>query len=153
MKIIFLDIDGVLVPCVKDVWTFQEEQVKLLKEVIEERNYKIVISSSWRIEGITHPRSQLRNELEKSGLMEHLYRPDWHTPNYNAEPCLQGDDTIATKRPREIDLYLQRRPEVKEYLILDDDEWEFSEEQKPHVIRTDSIKGLTKEDIEKHNGV
>jgi len=56
MKIIFLDIDGVLnvIPQGRDKYgmIFHPEFVENLKYIIEQTNAKIVISSSWRIDGI-----------------------------------------------------------------------------------------------------
>lgn len=57
MKIIFLDIDGVLAVChgVRDCYgsLFHEEYTQNLKRIIDETEAKIVISSSWRKSSLT----------------------------------------------------------------------------------------------------
>ncbi len=57
MKIIFLDIDGVLnvIPEGRDEYgsLFHDHLVENLKSIIEATNAKIVISSSWRKDGLT----------------------------------------------------------------------------------------------------
>lgn len=53
MKIIFLDVDGVLIKLssfikTKHTTTFDSEQVKILQDVLEYTGARIVVSSSWR---------------------------------------------------------------------------------------------------------
>jgi hypothetical protein len=143
MKIIFLDIDGVLSTTNESYWNFNIGCVERLKQILE-YGYKIVISSTWKTLGITDDKSRLKQELTKHGLIEYLYMPDWSTPILIEDPSLW--DYCATdselKRPREISLYLQNHPEVENYLILDDDEWKFTDEQQRRVIKTDVLKGL-----------
>lgn len=52
MKVIFLDIDGVLIKLydkVKKTYTeFDADRVEILKRMLDEHDFKIVISSAWR---------------------------------------------------------------------------------------------------------
>ena len=49
MKIIFLDIDGVLLPIDSKDKIITEDKMLLLKELIQETNSKVVLSSTWRL--------------------------------------------------------------------------------------------------------
>ena len=53
MKVIFLDIDGVLnySGCkekIGGIFFVNDERIKILKEIIDKTNAKIVLSSTWR---------------------------------------------------------------------------------------------------------
>ena len=84
MKIIFLDIDGVLNSdiyyrkvdrSVKDWTRFDPKAVELINKLIDEFSAKIVVSSTWRFGAV----KQLTSELKKSGLIKFLHN-DWKTP-------------------------------------------------------------------------
>ena len=137
MKIIFLDIDGVLnsktyyktVDRTKKDWNrFNPLAVEMIKRLIEEFKSSIVISSTWRFAFV----KELKNELIKSGLVKYLHK-DWKTPE--AYPSHRGE---------EINLWLDNHPEAIDYVIIDDDE-NILEEQKNWFIRTDINEGMTEE--------
>ena len=75
MKVIFLDVDGVLNSvrwmksdeCVTNggIFGMDTQAVKLLKYIIEKTDAKIVVSSSWRIGGITEG-SHFHDELKRT---------------------------------------------------------------------------------------
>lgn len=132
MKVIFLDIDGVLNHQKHYEWLmttneptpmqrtypyteFNPESCKLLKEVIDETDAQIVVSSSWRLDGL----AKINKLLRFFGL-----------PNaIDITPCLN------TARGIEIDAWLAAHPEVDKYVILDDDE-DMNTEQMPFFIKT-----------------
>ena len=69
MKVIFLDVDGVLTS--EDYlngveFDLSEEKIKLLKKIVEQTNAKIVLSSSWKNKTRNFP--VLENLLNKNGL-------------------------------------------------------------------------------------
>ena len=114
MKIIFLDIDGVLnsakyyksVNSKKKNWNrFDPNVVKLLKELIEEFNLSLVISSTWRFGAV----QMLKDELTKSGLKKYLHK-DWKTP-----------EIYPSRRGTEIKMWLVKHSEIENQLFLDDD--------------------------------
>lgn len=142
MKVIFLDIDGVLNHEQHYKWLmetdeptpmqrtypyteFNPESCRLLKEIIWETNAKIVVSSSWRLAG----EDRLKLLFKNLGL-----------PNiYSTTPCLN------TARGIEIDAWLATHPEVDGYIILDDDE-DMNAEQMPFFIKTNPYEdGLNEE--------
>lgn len=139
MKIIFLDVDGVLnsaeyyrkVARKKKDWDrFNPRAVKIIKRLVEEFNSKIVISSTWRY-GLV---KELKNELTKSELIKHLHK-DWKTPVIHPSHNNRGN---------EIKAWLNIHPEVNKYVIIDDDE-NILEEQKENFIKTDINEGMTEE--------
>jgi hypothetical protein len=137
MKIIFLDIDGVLNSetyyrtverRVKNWTRFDPKVVDFIIKLIEEFTLKIVISSTWRFGAI----KQLNNELKKSGLIKFLHK-DWNTPQ-----------TYPPHKGKEIQIWLQKHPDIHEYLILDDDE-SILNEQKPRFVKTNLTNGMQEE--------
>jgi hypothetical protein len=141
MKIIFLDIDGVI--CVN--WIdqidefghgFNNDYVKNLQTIIEKTDAKIVISSTWR----------------KSGLPE--MQRMWEMRNLPGK-VIDITPVLWTKRGEEIAEYLRENP-CDSYAIIDDDN-DFLDEQKPFFVRTSVNEhdgsfnglGLTKKCAEK----
>lgn len=141
MKIIFLDIDGVI--CVN--WMefvdefghgFHKDYVDNLAEIINSTGAKIVMSSTWRKAGL--------NEMKRM----------WEMRDLPGE-LIDVTPVLWTKRGEEIEEYLRENP-CDKYVILDDDT-DFLPEQKPFFIRTSVNQhtgafnglGLTKECAEK----
>jgi hypothetical protein len=116
MKIIFLDIDGVLnvIPQGHDAFggIFHSDFVDNLKRIIDETDAKIIISSSWRHSGLQKMLDmwEFRNlPGELIGLTPDLYR----------FLDFEGERTMV--RGDEIQAVLDREPEITNYVILDDD--------------------------------
>lgn len=121
IKVIFLDIDGVLnvIPQGNDRFgaIFHEHFVDNLKRIIDVTGAKIVISSTWRmgngLEGMIEM-WKLRNlPGEVVGITPNLF------VNFNTTLC----------RGKEIDAYLKDHPEVSNYVIIDDDS-----DMEPHQL-------------------
>jgi len=137
LKIIFLDIDGVLnsakyyktVDRTKKDWNrFNPLAVEMIRRLVKEYDASIVTSSTWRY-GLV---KELKNELIKSGLIKYLHK-DWKTP-----------EIYPSHRGEEINLWLGNHPEAINYVIIDDDE-DILEEQKNRFIRTNIKEGMTEE--------
>lgn len=133
-KVIFLDIDGVLTSWRAffalqeegDLWQeFDPVGVALLLRIVTTFDYKIVISSSWRISA----EKMLIKHLCKHNLHLHLHK-DWKTPQ-----------KFSAERGQEIDLWLQMHPEVNKYIILDDNS-DMLREQFKSFVQTDSDNGI-----------
>jgi hypothetical protein len=134
LKIIFLDIDGVLnsdeyyrsVDRAKNDWSrFDPIAVDYIKKLVTEFSAKLVITSTWRFGAV----KQLDNELNKSHLNKHLHK-DWQTPK-----------THPSHRGTEIKMWLDNHPEVNNYLILDDDS-NMLKDQLPHFVQTNLMSGM-----------
>lgn len=130
MRILFLDLDGVLVTArsqfaQRSPNAVDREGVAMLQAVAEEARARFVISSTWR-EGETHLSFQRR--FDEIGIAADLLHEDWATP------VLGGD------RQREIDDWLARHPEVTHYAIVDDGVG--LDDASRHLVRTEFDDGL-----------
>ena len=134
MKVIFLDIDGVLnsEKYYKEVdrsnknWSrFDPQVVKLLIKLIDEFALKIVMSSTWRFGA----KQQLKKELIKSGLFKYLHK-DWATPQM-----------YPPNRGTEIKCWLEEHPDTKDFLIIDDDE-NILYEHRSRFVKTDLLSEM-----------
>lgn len=142
-KVIFLDIDGVLNDEETNATTpsghvgIRDKKVKLLKKIVEATDAKVVISSDWRLcdHAIDKDYKYLRNKLKYVGNIE-IYGT---TPNINWQ-----------HRGAEIRRWLQDNPTVKDYVILDDIEFNdfYPKDFYKHVVITDFYYGLTEEDVD-----
>ena len=112
MKVIFLDIDGVLNLCYegRDEYgsLFHPHLVDNLRKIVEETGAKIVISSTWRFSGLVVMK-EMWNKRELPGVVIGI------TPNF----MTHYGTTLC--RGKEIDAYLEKYPEIEKYVILDDD--------------------------------
>jgi hypothetical protein len=142
MKVIFLDIDGVLNHEQHYKWLMETDEptllqrtypyseinpksCQLLNDIIKETGAEIVVSSSWRLDG----------ENRLNSLFKHFGLPRI----YSTTPCLN------TARGIEIDAWLAAHLEVDTYVILDDDE-DMNKHQLPYFIKTNPYgDGLNKE--------
>lgn len=142
MKIIFLDIDGVLN---HNAWYKSDDYynnnfkdpdldpniIKMLNEVTNKYDIKIVISSSWKIDTYCIER------LRKAGLENVIDC----TPN-----LIFNIPIDIYYRGMEINQYLQEHPEVDKYLILDDIS-DFDSEQLRYFYKIDYQVGIRDVDI------
>lgn len=144
MKIIFLDIDGVLNswddynnrcknlkkeerPRFGDI---EERPLMLLKELIEATNAKVVLSSSWRKSIFLI--SEVYKALSTMGV-----------ELYDITPILPSGN-----RAEEIKDWLKDK-EVESFVILDDDGFEFKgNELSKNLVKTTMDSGLQKEHID-----
>lgn len=107
MKVIFLDVDGVLNSAgLLYHYGFDyldEDMVSLFCRVVKETGAEVVLSSSWRLNG----RSR---SIVSEALAVHDVEIVGTTPRLRGEP-----------RYREISEWLSDHPDVERYAILDDD--------------------------------
>lgn len=118
MKVIFLDFDGVINDITLDGIFVKPQFVSELKRVIDATGAKVVVSSNQRDEALvygTHP-------LEKSYCYKNYIQPleTMGIGVYDYTPILTGFKEEET-RELEIEAYLKKHPEVKEFLIVEDD--------------------------------
>jgi len=154
MNILFTDVDGVLctpksVNSIRGATTdtFDPCACGLIRNICESTpDTKIVISSHRRIhfphdkvafwEGPLNP---LLDQLDTNGLTEFLHA-DWRTKDFVTQPA--GSSLfIGAVRGDEIEDWLDRHREVKDYLIIDDNEW-ILDYQRSHFLQTDDLEGF-----------
>lgn len=131
MKTIFLDIDGVLNVDYADRdqfgHIFRDEYVQNLKEIIEKTGAKIVISSTWKDKGIERMLALWKERNLPGEIID--VTPDC-VDVCEATNIVYYDQV---KRGHEIKLWLDRHPEVTQYVILDDIQ-DFLDEQQDYFV-------------------
>jgi len=135
MKIIFLDIDGVLIAFKwfkerKKFQNFNPECVNALKHIVEQTGAKIVISSTWRI----YP-YDWKYLFKAHGLDPNLMVG--HTPILSD---IRGEEILAWLRDLDWG-------EVESFVILDD--YDEMGDLKDHLVLTDGKIGLTMQDAQR----
>lgn len=137
--VLFLDVDGVLNASGKTTQRFHgrlgicPDMMARLLRILRETGCKVVLSSTWR----KHPEH-----------IEHL-RENWGTLGNDRlagmTPVLdeQSGACLWTAKSRwtEIAAWLAQNPEVKHFVILDDDG--DMAHLLPHLVQTDNFEGLT----------
>ena len=131
MKTIFLDIDGVLNVDYDDKdqfgHIFRDEYVQNLKEIIEKTGAKIVISSTWKDKGIERMLALWKERNLPGEIID--VTPDC------VDVCESTNIVYydQVKRGHEVKLWLDRHPEVTQYVILDDIQ-DFLDEQQDYFV-------------------
>ena len=149
MRIIFLDIDGVLNSWAS-FYKITTEKLQLLNSLIEQTGAKIVISSSWRI-GSEDVKDFVEKNFKKSN-----FRLDNFKDTTNRE-CIENifyndniiglTDTFGPSRGDEIKRWLDNHSDdVESYVIFDDDS-DMLDEQLEHLVQTDTYYGITDREI------
>lgn len=135
MKLIFLDIDGVLTTPRTD-FQFCKSCVDNLLDLVKSCDAKIIICSSWK-------ESTLENTLRLLPvcIREHI--------------IAQTPDVEEGNKGKEVQLYLQRHPSAQalpsdNYIIIDDEPDNYLPHQRSlHMVATNTYEGLTEENVRK----
>ncbi|MDF9825634.1 hypothetical protein M2475_002033 [Breznakia sp. PF5-3] len=147
MKVVFLDIDGVLnsykymeKPFVlkgKNYHFIDKKNIANLKEIINKTNAVIVLSSTWRL--------SFYDDLTSNNKMGEalIYALKEANLSLYAMTPYNGID-----RYQEIQEWLLEHPEVSTYIILDDTDYDWKD-IKPYWIPCNPKVGLTKKDAKK----
>jgi hypothetical protein len=168
MKVIFLDIDGVM-NCQKEMLAMLEQdpkarsradlpsptKCKLLKQLVDETGAEIVLSSSWRLslQAIQNIIDTFRPYgLRLDGFTcEGVLRSVFNGTEYkNIKPkythhCYEG--ICIDDRGAEIAYWLLKHPEVTNFVILDDESSDIIEWLPDNLVKTDLLDGLTEEKV------
>jgi hypothetical protein len=147
MRVIFLDIDGVLCTERSHLSTSEPRKylmtewdvtvAKLIRNLCIEDNFQIVISSTWRL---GKNRSLLLKKLAKHNLLKLLHE-DSYTP-----------DSHFSSRGSEIQEWLSKHGDVDLYLIIDDDN-DMLPEQTKFFIETNGEEGFGGADFMKAKNI
>ncbi len=144
MKVIFLDVDGVLNNRFTTARSpggyvgVSEKLIRNVKKIADATGAKIVLSSDWRL---------LRDEPVRGKDYRYLARKLLFAGHLKISGYT--DDITWSKRGREIRKYVDDHPEITEYVVLDDNPFrDFGKYGLPeHLVLTDSNLGLTDEDV------
>jgi hypothetical protein len=132
MKVLFLDVDGVL-----NRWgsgqPFDEELVDELSRVVRISGAAVCVSSTWR--KLEAHRERLLGVLTRIGAPVVGWTPDLGSAG--------EDGNLYIERGDEIQAWLDGHPEVSEFVILDDND------DMAHLLHrlvlTDGYTGLTRD--------
>lgn len=148
MKVIFLDIDGVLnyVCCpykINGFYFVDNEKVKLLQELVNKSGAKVVLSSTWRIGWF-----DVDNEIY-SGLGEEFIALKNKLLEFGIKLSSRTPITEKRYRGNEIHMWLEnwKGDEITDFVILDDDS-----DMNPYMdklVQTSFETGLMPEHVEK----
>lgn len=155
IKVIFLDVDGVLNYeswrdrqlnySMKNIEPVDPQKVKLISKIIKKTKAKVVFSSSWRF--IMKPENaQYTNKKSRVYKLKRLFN------KYKIKITdVTGSDFISPDkkifgRGCEIQTYLERHPEIYNYVIIDDAIAELQNfKSSPHMFLTSfNDEGITK---------
>lgn len=152
MKVIFLDVDGVL-NSEDDLMIYREKNnitgcilyvevedrpLKLLKEIVDKTSSKIVVSSSWRVGCERSGRESIFGKELYEKLEKRL--KDYEMEIYDITPYLG----VGTQRGDEIREWLSNN-ETENFVILDDDSDMREYTETDNFIHTTYKHGLTEE--------
>jgi len=142
MKVIFLDIDGVInyddtnATAPSGAMGVSNSRIELLKQIVDVTGAKVVLASTWRYDRPCGRDYQyLVRKLKNNGIVVFSHTPDISSP----------------RRGMEISAWLGRHPDVDGWVVIDDvrfsdfDRGEFA----GHLVITDTKYGLTQSDVDK----
>lgn len=144
MKIIFLDIDGVLNSVRYDrqrtvnQGNIDETRLQLIKELVEETKALIVLSSSWR----KHWEKDI-TKCDAIGREINEVFAKYQLVIYDKTESLPSND-----RAQEIRVWLEHQGDIEEYVIFDDIAFGWGDDLQDHLIKTNPRIGFGLE--EKH---
>ena len=139
MKIIFLDIDGVLNSATYDRtrdWTKQTDidvsRLPLLKRIVDETGAKIVLSSTWR----THWNAD-GEKCDEDGKYINSTFEDFGLEVYDKTP----DHGLFGERAEEIAEWLENNEDIEAFVIIDDSPFGWNELSE-YTVKTNPFRGL-----------
>ena len=151
MKIIFLDIDGVLNadcdfggrskpnPTIEGHCGICKTHVKHLKNIVDKTDAKIVLVSSWKRDYEDYIKHGYHNRIGK-----YLYNKLRAQGLQIVDTTLRYDFSYGSNRGYEISQWLEEHPEVDSWVVLDDEKFKDYDFLKitPHLVQTDYRYGL-----------
>lgn len=152
MKLIFLDVDGVLnyencSASVNGYYGVEPEKVSLLKKIVEKTGAKIVLTSTWRreikrgapLEAQDNPFAiELMSKLAAEGLKI-----------YDYTPADNDDYERADQIERLMKEYRHNGQQIDSFVVLDDVVFpDFVTLFDDHLVITDYETGLTEGDVD-----
>lgn len=143
MKVIFLDFDGVITTY-NSKWKIDMNNIKIINDICDKTNAKIVVTSSWRI---GHRGDVLAfNGYLTQYIIKHNYLDNVQDTFDKFIGNIVGmTESIGGWRGDEIKLYMNEHPEVENYVILDDDS-DMCDYQLFNFVQTDTYEGITERD-------
>lgn len=157
MKVIFLDVDGVLNSNfwndihqreISDGTLIDAEKVQLLGQLIRSTKAKVVLHSGWKfwfdseINPLRKEAERLKKMFEEEGIKIESLTPDHTTEE------IKINKKFSLVKAGEILSWISEHSSVDRWIVIDDLDLH-NEEIEKHQIKTDAGIGLTVEDIRK----
>ena len=149
MKVIFLDIDGVLnTYYTKEETTVgsifvEDKKVAILKEIIDRTGAIVVLSSSWRI-GWEHLELGVKNGIAQDFIELCDKLLEFGIKLYDKTVVF---DKYMRRRGDEIKGWLDAHDDVEGYVIIDDLGGKWLRPCSSHLLQTNEFKGLQEKHI------
>jgi len=133
-QVVFLDIDGTMIPSkayklinqTRLVSIFDPCAAAMLRDLLSISDARIVFSSTWASHGL----DDCLDLLEKNHIDSDLIHPDWRTPK-----------KLTSTRSQEIWLWLEEHPEITHYVALDDEQ--LDAQMLPGFVQCDIDEGMS----------
>lgn len=141
-KVIFLDIDGVLNDAATDEYTpakfmgIDDYKVKFLRQIVDATGASIVLTSTWKTEW---SKNEEFLSVDGAYLNSKLAEESLHILDKTTDKILDRGAGIMR--------WLNDHPEVKSWVVIDDDIFTDYKEYDvlPHLVKTSFYFGLTQE--------
>lgn len=153
MKMIFLDVDGVLNydMCEAHIGMYygvDQEKVKLLKRIVDATGAKIILSSTWRKNILVGMPLECQEDPFAIELMSKLKAEGLKI--YDLTSVETSDDHRKQQILDRIKEYRRDGQQIDGWVVLDDDTFDgFNElEFRKHFIYTSWSTGLTEDDVQ-----
>ena len=149
MKVIFLDVDGVLNTHYTKVMTAEEsvfvedKKIAILKEIIDRTGAKVVLSSSWRI-GWVHLELGADDWCSKDFIELREKLLEFGIELYDKTVVF---DKYMRRRGDEIKKWLDEHEDIEGYVIIDDLGGKWLRPCSSHLLQTNEFKGLEQKHI------
>lgn len=140
MKILFFDFDGVITTY-QSKWKIDMDKVKIVNDICDKTDAKIVVTSSWRIgyRGVV----SVFHEFLKQYFIKHEYVGIFKYNKFIDN--IIGMTDSGSCRGNEIKFYMNEHPDIENYVIIDDDS-DMLDEQLFNFVQTDTYEGITERD-------
>ncbi|WP_160687672.1 HAD domain-containing protein [Clostridium sp. C2-6-12] len=157
MKVIFLDIDGVINSNfwmeshqkeISDGTLIDKEKIELLAKIVHKTGAALVMHSGWRfwfnndMQPIRKEAQNLIDLLLDSGLSIYAMTPDLTTEE------IRKSKMFSKVKASEIFLWLKQNPNIDKWIVLDDIDLH-NDELAIRQIRTNPEIGITEKDADK----
>lgn len=144
IKVIFLDIDGVLRPATQS--GFNKRCVGYINQLVDESGAKVVLSSTWR-----YNMEEVEKQFPENGIRFEIFdvTSTFSISKYEGTQSWTPD---YMKVPRGVEIqgwlkdFNSMEQYVESYVIIDDNS-DILLTQLPHYVKVDQTKGLTKQNL------
>ena len=156
MKVIFLDIDGVLncMHCKMKIDGFNfimDEKIELLKQLVDRTGAKIVLSSTWRFGWAYMEASGEKDTFQKREIRHFLaLKEKLHEFGLELMDYTPVTNESMNHRGEEIDQWLRERDSepVESFVILDDLNGKYLRPHSDRLVRTSIRNGLEQRHVD-----